>query len=51
MQDPPRLIKEMLQKSSYWENFDYIETNYDLVGKTDSTVCQLELYRWRGIEP
>ncbi|MDE6630821.1 MAG: hypothetical protein K2K11_05310, partial [Bacteroidales bacterium] len=28
------------KKSSYWEDFDYIETNYDLVGKTDSTVCQ-----------
>ena len=37
--------------SSHWDNFDYIERNYDLVGKTDSTVCQLELYRWRGIEP
>ena len=39
------------KKTSYWEDFDYIETNYDLVGKTDSTVCQLELYRWHGIEP
>ncbi|MDE7357150.1 MAG: hypothetical protein K2M74_01790, partial [Bacteroidales bacterium] len=39
------------KKSSYWEDFDYIETNYDLIDKTDSTVCRLELYRWRGIEP
>ena len=39
------------KKSSYWENFDYIERNYERVGRTDSTVCQLELYQLRGMEP
>lgn len=39
------------KKTPYWEGFDYIEKNYELVFRTDSTVCQLELYRWSGTAP
>ncbi len=39
------------RNSSYRDNFDYIERNYNLVCQTDSAVCRLELYRWSGTEP